>query len=543
MNNPNGPNRQGPLIDPKALIRPEHILNFANPGFPEASKEKYLTGVRELWKKMDNQNPNTEEYQNAHKKLHEVTITIKQTMKHRAEQAANRPTSAGPPGQQLEARPPTQNTQAALQAQARANFSPQVIEKVRSMTFTPPPNLNGNEANMRAWIKDAQQKYAANLRTIEDSSVNLNKLHQAASLRSQQGKPLDQRETENYRSQVARWEHGIKEAKQTLNNFNVQQETIRKELGLNSMGTAGNAASKAPVANGSTMGAGQIKQEPTNQAHTLNSAVDAARNQTNPTARSAMSPNNNGQPTQPPANQTANSRPQSNQNVVSHSHPPLNINTTSRPPDAQHTPPRAAPSSSSNTLHEPVPLSHSAAMDAARESARSNTQPNLPQQTPQSATQGPPPDQRNQNNHTKMPIPKDLHLPPTQPVSVGPSRPTLTNGPIAMGPMGQPAIHRHPGYMLEGEGERVLSKRKLEELVRQVTGGTGGEAEEGEGMTAEVEEVRHALDHPYVPHTLLSDRSDTSADPPSGCRRLCGPSHRRRLPSCKAPPILHSRNA
>lgn len=59
-----------------------------------------------------------------------------------------------------------------------------------------------------------------------------------------------------------------------------------------------------------------------------------------------------------------------------------------------------------------------------------------------------------------------------------------------MGPIGQPAIQRHPGYVLEGEGERVLSKKKLEELVRQVTGGTGVEGEEGEGLTADVEEVR-----------------------------------------------------
>lgn len=64
-----------------------------------------------------------------------------------------------------------------------------------------------------------------------------------------------------------------------------------------------------------------------------------------------------------------------------------------------------------------------------------------------------------------------------------------------MGPMGQPAIQRHPGYVLEGEGERVLSKKKLEELVRQVTGGTGGEGEEGEGLTAEVEEVRSSSIH------------------------------------------------
>lgn len=506
MNNPTAPGRQGPLPDLKTLIRPEVIRQMDNPPFPEESKEKYIAGVKELWQKIDNQNPNTEEYQKAHRKLYEVTLNIRQTMqKVRAGQHGNRPTSAGQPGQQQEARPPVQNTQGAAPPPALPKFSQKVIEQVKSLTFTPPPNLNGNDTAMKSWIRDAQQKYATNLKAIEDASMNLNKLHQAANSRNQQGKPLDQRESDNYRGQVTRLEQVIREAKQTIHNFNVQQETSRKEQGHGQIGTGGSATSTSQAPNGPSTGVGgppQIKQEPQGQPHTISSAVDAGRNQTNPAARSAMSPHYNGQPTQPPTNQLPNSRPQPNQHLVSHSHPPLNINTNSRPQDAQHNSPRVAPSQPSAIPHEPVPLSHSAAVDAARDAARSFSQPNIPQQTPQSATQGPSSDQRNHNNHAKMPIPKDLHLPPTQPVSVGPSRPTLTNGPIAMGPMGQPAIHRHPGFILEGEGERVLSKKKLEELVRQVTGGTGGEGEEGEGLTAEVEEVRPGLLH-HFSHPLL----------------------------------------
>lgn len=51
--------------------------------------------------------------------------------------------------------------------------------------------------------------------------------------------------------------------------------------------------------------------------------------------------------------------------------------------------------------------------------------------------------------------------------------------------MGQPAIQKAPGFILEGEGDRVLSKKKLDELVRQVTGGG-----DGDGLNADVEEVR-----------------------------------------------------
>lgn len=86
-----------------------------------------------------------------------------------------------------------------------------------------------------------------------------------------------------------------------------------------------------------------------------------------------------------------------------------------------------------------------------------------------------------------MAIPKNLNVPPPEPVSMGPARPTLSGGPShgAMGMMGQPAIQKHPGYVLEGEGQRVLSKKMLDTLVRQVTGGG-----EGEGLTPDAEEVR-----------------------------------------------------
>lgn len=68
---------------------------------------------------------------------------------------------------------------------------------------------------------------------------------------------------------------------------------------------------------------------------------------------------------------------------------------------------------------------------------------------------------------------------------MAPARPTLSGGPShgAMGMMGQPAIQKHPGYVLEGEGQRVLSKKMLDILVRQVTGGG-----EGEGLTPDAEE-------------------------------------------------------
>ena len=52
----------------------------------------------------------------------------------------------------------------------------------------------------------------------------------------------------------------------------------------------------------------------------------------------------------------------------------------------------------------------------------------------------------------------------------------------------QPAINRIPAYNNEAEGDHVLSKKKLDELVRQVCGGSS-DGQEGTLLTPEVEEV------------------------------------------------------
>ena len=58
------------------------------------------------------------------------------------------------------------------------------------------------------------------------------------------------------------------------------------------------------------------------------------------------------------------------------------------------------------------------------------------------------------------------------------------------GVMSQPAVPKIPAYSHEAEGEHVLSKKKLDELVRQVCGGSA-EGQDGNLLTPEVEEVGH----------------------------------------------------
>ena len=528
--NPNIAQQSNGLPPITNLIRPEQIPKLLH--FPEHQKVKYVDGIRKLWETIENTPTSSEQYQTAYKKLFDVSLNIKTKInKNRqdaialqagngGQQSSAQATSTGQPGSLPDARLPAQHVQAGVQPQTQGPFSEKVIQKVRELDIQVPPHVLTTDGPERAkqWVKDTQNKYAQQLKAVEEGMNKLGEIKQIFTQRQNSDRPLSEQELRGLQAQQAQVEQVQKQSREQITKFVNSQRTLKERQ---AQGKPSNLESTAldqsrtvnaqPVKQEPNQGAGgppPVSQEPLSQPHTVSSALDAARNQSNPGAPSAMSPQNNGgQPSRLPMNQPPISRPQTNQMPNPISHPPLNINTNSRPPEQQNNSPHVAQPHSSampSNTQEPVALSHQAAM----EHARSYSHPNITQSTPQSGPHGHPAhDQRNQrdpqNNHTKMPIPKDLNLQPTQPVPMGPSRPTLTNGPVAMGPMGQPAIQRHPGYVLGGEGERVLSKKKLEELVRQVTGGTGGEGEEGEGLTAEVEEVRPASIHSYFRLMLM----------------------------------------
>jgi transcription initiation factor TFIID subunit 12 len=160
--------------------------------------------------------------------------------------------------------------------------------------------------------------------------------------------------------------------------------------------------------------------------------------------------------------------------------------------------PHPQSATTANPTGPPVALSHQAAVSAANRSYTDVPRTSTPmQQGGPGSFHAPGSREREQLNNPKMPIPRHLNVTSPMPVNMGQQRPTMsgpTNG--APGPMGQPVISRPPPFQLEGEGDRVLSKRKLDELVRQVTGGSE------EALTPEVEEVSAPLplynhEHPH----------------------------------------------
>lgn len=91
----------------------------------------------------------------------------------------------------------------------------------------------------------------------------------------------------------------------------------------------------------------------------------------------------------------------------------------------------------------------------------------------------------NTNMHTSFekmpPIPEVLNVKPPVPVAVPPSRPTLTSGYATTPLMSTPSISKPPQYDIDNSN-RILSKRKLQELVKQIN--------PDERLDPDVEEVK-----------------------------------------------------
>lgn len=487
MNNQNPAPAQG-LPPLSSLIKAEQISKLSH--FTESHKASYAQGIAKLWETIQNRPQDSPEYSAAYRKLIEVTTQIRngvrkiQDQQAQASQAAllNGQRSAGQ-GQQDPRQQPLQGNHVVAKPQGGEPFSQKVLAKVQSQSFLVPPNMSqkGQEVAQN-WLKEATLKYAQHLQRYETAITRMNELGQLSTARTSAGKGFSQEEAQELNNRKNQYQRAMQEARDYLAKFQAQQDSLK--------------ASNTATSNFDSNRESGVQQHPTEQPqdsqpaqrpkssdqgqpHTVTSAVEAARNQANTGGRSETSPLTPAQLGPPIVNQGSNSQTPGSQGQQPNS-------AISRVAPSQ---PSMNPQSA--TPQGPLALSQ---QDAITKSAQSYSQPNYQHSTPQPSSHAHPQISNRDSqtpNSVKMPIPKDLKVPQHQPVTMGPARPTLTGGPTngAMGPMGQPAIQKHPGYVLEGEGERVLSKKKLEELVRQVTGGSGVENEEGETLSAEVEDV------------------------------------------------------
>lgn len=538
-----------PIVPPQQqaqLIRTDQVQKL--PHLNDQQKAQHAQLVRQLWEILNSRDPQSAEYQNAQLRLTQLSQNLMKGMRlfqqNRQQQALQQQQAqAAVAAQQGQ---PVQRPQAA-NPQSFNQLLPQIQQKVNTLHFFFPPNISKEQT--QTWLPEARLRYGIALQKQEIGRARMNELRQQFAQRQSAGN-VTQEEMQEFKNRQMAAEKLFREGSDFLNKFKEQQESFKaqqqnqptnrpaapnapiqgqpQQAGPDqTQGATGEAQaqaqaqaqahvqaqtqaaqvqSQAQAAQAQAQAQAQASQaRPANApaqmhpgqtqppaAHTVNSAVNAARHQA---GQAAMSPSTS-QPGQTPTSQgqaqTATPQPgQMGTQPGFHQTPGPQAENTPTPGSVSQQPP--------NQQGPPRPLSHKAAMaQAAQNYTNYNNQQQQQQQQPQNGAQSAanthahpqyinnrPPEANTRN--VNMAIPKNLNVPPPEPVSMGPARPTLSGGPShgAMGMMGQPAIQKHPGYVLEGEGQRVLSKKMLDTLVRQVTGGG-----EGEGLTPDAEEVR-----------------------------------------------------
>jgi transcription initiation factor TFIID subunit 12 len=461
----------------------------------------------------------------------------------------NIPNAAGPATSTAPGAAPGPTAPGPQQSMQQPRWADGIVALVNKMSFRPPPSVTGDA--IPRWVEEAKKKYANALTQMEKSRNQIHQLEGMVKARQERGPmtPEEQRQFQEKRVQIQK-SHDAANA--FTINFRKQQEAMMAQAAA--QGKVGGAgaqpqASAQQAGKGPAPGPTSMQNSQAN----INGAIDAAKKEQVAAAGRMPSANGlpSGQqqaqggqapsagppvqtPIPPPQPPTSAQIKAESSGQSSHPHPPP-VNTVLAAAGKVGLPSAGTPTQNSARV-PPTPqsagtplgpggvpraLSHQKALEEANRQRANSTSGPLSAQaglpgtatgTPQSApgVMGATPQQpghthahptANQTTSTmqsKLPIPKNLPERSTaqpQPVALGggitPGRPTYTGGGgIAGGVMSQPAIAKIPAIQMEGEGERVLNKKKLDELVRQVCGGTAEGQEVGNLLAPEVEEVR-----------------------------------------------------
>ncbi|KAI9815159.1 MAG: Transcription initiation factor TFIID subunit 12 [Thelocarpon impressellum] len=451
--------------------------------------------------------------------------------------AGMRPQAAGPQGQPAQAG-----------AQQQVAWPSGIAGHVQAFPFTLPPTIPAGSPESEKWLAEAKQRYGDALHKQEQAKGRILAMQGSLNSRQQAGKPLTDQEKIEFNQRKTGFARVHAEQKRFLESFRQQQADYKTQAQAGQTGGAGGQAAAAaaavqtgnpPAANAASRGPQQAaaaaqrppqppqapgpgpgpgpgqasmtqqnasapgQQKSQTPQNPPNPAVDAARAQAAAAARGSASPSTGGQAASGHGQAGATSQATPHSQAAPSQRPQAETFTQAQAaaPAAAGSPQTTQPQSAT-TAGPPHPLSHE---DAIARAARTHfgrlptSNPTSPRYPGAAGATNPTPTPR-EINTTKMPIPKNLNITPLQQVSLGAARPSYTGGASGGNAMmGQPAVQKMPGYVLEGEGERVLSKKKLDELVRQVTGGG-----EGEGLTAEVEEAVLQVADDFVDQVITS---------------------------------------
>ena len=421
-----------------------------------------------------------------------------------------------------------QQPQGAPQAApSLAQLPPAITQQIQAFQFQPPPSLTAGSAEAEKWLADTKWKYGQALYRLEGLKGRMQQLQGQWQAQTNAGKQFSHEEQNDFNQKRLLIQRTYGDTKGYVDNFRKEQQELRTYVqsrmagagatGGAAMARAGSFEGARPANQGQQQPPGaatQLIQQPTAPPggpvkQPVESSMEASQDQrgadvptsTSPTGvasgQVAATTNNKQTPTTAAVSpvtaagttvQNVNMASSTFQNIPRPVNAEATVNATPRlQPQQPHTshvlnsPQPAQPAQPTpNTPLEPAqPLSQQAALsEAARSHSNRGSSPGV-------TTKAMLPD----SNVAKMPIPKTINTQPPQPVAVNPARPTYSGGAGSAGNMvvNQPVLAKMPTFVLEGEGERVLSKKKLDELVKQVVG--NGDGLGGELLTPECEEV------------------------------------------------------
>lgn len=544
-------------------------LQGAAPGSPQQreAQKKIMDFSHQLINKMKQRMPANQAQQNQNAQAgnnQNQGAADGATPASAASQPSQTASTAGPASTpaQSQSQPQSQG-----QAQRPGSSNIHIQQHLEAMSWIPPPEVveQGPEAAAK-WSATNKEKYQRAMLQMQSTTERLKSNESLAKSLQQKGAaitPEEQKSLQSIQSQKPQVIKAYQDAKRFVEEFRKGQAERR------AANQSSNAQVRPPSNGGANASAtnppprpGPSPQQPSQPS----AAVDAAKNQQPnvaggvsgangqpgqqqpqpqaqpPKAASSAAPQASPVPTTQaapgPASQPIKVEPGTQQQ---HPHPPP-VNTAIASAAASGLPSAGTPTqvrtpqTATPITGAPRSLSHQAALSLANQrtipgSAPQQSTPQGPGGTPLSApgvmgtvvppagghphahpqTQQPQPLTQN----SKLPIPKQLPekaAAPPQPVSlsaggVTPGRPTYTGGGgIAGGVMGNPVLPKLPVVQMEGEGERVLNRKKLDDLVRQVCGGQA-EGQEGNVLTPDVEEVRrHSLSSQPSPAQISSPR-------------------------------------
>ncbi|KAK2939369.1 Transcription initiation factor TFIID subunit 12 domain [Fusarium oxysporum f. sp. vasinfectum] len=494
---------------PPPMYQPNQIRNL--PTLSDEEKSKYEAGLQGLWNKANNSPQNSPDHIAARQKIIEFSkmlITKIQQRRSQQMQGQNAQNQQARPqqmqqnaaGQANQAQPQQQaagaaaGNQSAAAAAVRRNPVPDHIQQhVNKINFRAPQSvIDKSAAEATKWIEEIKERYTRALMTMDASKQKVAQIDKIINDRAAAGQPFKEDELRQLQLKKDQQLKAHTDAHKWVDSVRKQQGIAKQQLAAVSRASPVNAT---PGATPAQVRPVQGTPQPGRQqlpAAQVQVKQEPGAAPINPVMASTAAQNQAGTPTQ----QNAPRIP---------------------------TPQQAAAASAPVTAAGPQQaLSHSAAMDLANQKAINTPGsasvpgrpaatgtptpgsavnqgvmgPNVPQQpTPQGHPHAHPPQPQQTPMQSKMPIPKVLPEKATavpQGVSVGggvnTGRPTMSQGSGTLGGvMNQPAMARIPAYNHEAEGDHVLSKKKLDELVRQVCGGPA-EGQDGNLLTPEVEE-------------------------------------------------------